>query len=531
LVLQLRTSKGAARDIGGSVRRGLLYNGVARVVLQLLAMASMVVLARLLSAEDYGLYALVTAISAFAALFIDMGFAASVVQTRTLDEKFLATAFWANLAMAVGTAVLTAALAWPLSQWFHSPELFGLTIVSAFTMLLSCNAVNVALLRRAMRFDIETSIAVAAAAASLVVTLGAAFLGAGAYSLVLGPVAERATNLLLSVWRVRWFPRHGPDRVSFDRMWSFGRGLTGFTFVNYWARNLDRFVIGRVLDVATLGYYNRAYNLMNLPASQISDVLSRIFFPAFSAMGNDLPRLRGAWLRVLRAAAMFGVPVGLAIVVSASTLVEALFGPGWEPVIPILQWFAGTIPFMVIGININPMYQALGQTGRQFRYGLVTAGLTIGFMLVGFFLGGVIGIAVATLIRAPLTLAINSRPLLRALGIRWRDAVVPFWRPLVVGAATMAAIAAVGVLAGGSGPWLRLGLMAAVGTLTWLTGVLLLERRLLEELLGRKVPLRPAALRRRQAPDGTPAAALAGAGPDAEPAWDGDTPKEGVRQA
>ena len=467
-----------------AVRRGLLAHTATKVVLQVMSIASIAVLARQLSPDDYGLTALTAVLMGFATLLTDMGIGAAVVQARRIDDRMLSTAFWLNASLCLVIAAVVAALAWPLSWFFNEPQLVGLTLVSASSMLLSINTVNVGLMRRSLRFDLEGALAIAASMVTIVVTIALALGGAGAYSLVLGPLAGGITTLVSTFATVRWVPRWCFDRAAARHIWGYSRGLTGFTIINYWARNADRVVIGKLIDVTSLGYYNRAYRLATIPTSQGASTLGRVFFPVLSRMADDVPRVARTWLTLVRLSVLIGLPMGIGLAVAADSLVVVFLGERWSPVAPLLVVMSATIPFLLVGVNMSPVYQALGRTGELFRTGLVTSILTIAFMLVGAY-WGVFGIVLAGLVRCPVTLSINARPVLRMLHLRWRDVLRPLWRAVVPGMAMAATMLGVQTVLDAEAPLWTLLAQVVAGCLVYGAGAWALNRALVREVLKR----------------------------------------------
>ena len=473
---------GTLRD---EVKRGLLAHTATKIVLQVLSIGSIAVLARLLSPSDYGLTALTAVFMGFATIFTDMGIGAAVVQSRRIDDRMLSTAFWLNAALCVLVAGIVAACAWPLAWFFDEPQLLGLTLIAASSMLLSINTVNIGLLRRSLRFDIEGTITITSSIVTILVTVGLAFAGFGAYSLVLGPLAGGTTTLLYTFARVRWFPQRCFDRAAAGRIWGFSKGLTGFTIINYWARNADRVVIGKLIDVTSLGYYNRAHRLATLPTSQGVSTLGRVFFPVMARMADDVPRVARTWLTLVRLSFLIGLPMGVGLAVAADSLVTVFLGEQWSPVVPLLEIMSATIPFLLVGVNMSPVYQALGRTGELFRTGLITSILTIAFMVAGSF-WGVVGIVLAGLIRCPITLFINARPVLQMLRLRWRDVLAPLWRAALPGGLMAGALQATEVLLASTDPVWTLSAQVVVGCLVYVCSAWLLNRPLVREVLQRR---------------------------------------------
>ncbi len=465
-----------------AARRGLFAHTATKLVLHVLTIGSIAVLARLLSPADYGLMALTAVFMGFATILTDMGLGAAVVQARRIDDRLLSTAFWLNAVLCLAVAAVVAALAWPISWFFGEPQLVGLTLVASLSMLISVNTVNVGLMRRSLRFDIEGTITIVSSVVTIVATIALALAGAGAYSLVVGPLAGGVTTLVCTFCTVRWSPGWCFDRTAARTLWGFSRGLTGFTIINYWSRNADRVIIGKLIDVTSLGYYNRANQLATLPTSQGVSTLGRVFFPVLSRMADDVPRMARAWLMLVRLSFLVGLPMGIGLAIAADSLVVVFLGPAWQPVVPLLEVMSATIPFLLVGVNMSPVYQAVGRTDQLFRTGLITSILTIVFMLTGSY-WGVLGIVLAGLIRCPITLGINAAPVLKMLRLRWRDVLAPLWRSAVPGAAMAAALVVVEAVLVAEAPPVTLSVQVAVGCLVYGSGAWFLNRALVREAL------------------------------------------------
>lgn len=475
-------------DVGGSmagrVRRGVAWTAGSRMIVQLMQLGATVVLARLLSPEAYGLAALVAVVTGFAAILVDLGIPAAVIQRRGLDARYLATAFWLNFGVGVLMAALVCASAVPVARFFDRPELVGLLLVASITFVLSLNAVHVAVLQRALAFGRISRMTLLTASVGMAVSIAAAAAGMGPVSLVLGPVAERLTSVIQVQLAVRWLPRARPSREAARDIWRFGRGLMGFNVVNYWVGSADRILIGKLVTVAAVGYYNRASNLMQLPLQQTTRALSNVFYPALAAMSEDLPRLRSAWLRLLRASWIVGVPAGVGLGLTAATLVGVVFDPRYEPVGPLLAVLSIGVPFLLVTSTTAPGYQAIGRTGLQFRLGMVNAVISVVALVVGV-QWGVMGVAVAWVVRTVIGTVVMAVPLLRLLGLGPRPVLASLWRAATAGVLMGAAVWGAVVATEGLALPLALGAQVVTGVLVYGAFAWLLERDTLRELLGR----------------------------------------------
>ena len=421
------------------VATGASWSAVASIGAQVIQFAGSLVLARLLTPADYGAMASVYVITGFAVLFFELGLAGAVVALRDPTEADLSTAFWIN---ALGGVVLTGVLAaaGPLvAAIFGDPRLVGLTPLAGLTFLVGVGSIHSALLARELRFRAIAAITASSAVAGMATTIGLAASGIGVYALALGPVAMSLTNSALSWAIVPWRPRRFIVRSALSRLWSFSGGQLGFNIVDYWGRNADNFMIGRWVGAASLGFYNKAYNLMLLPVQQVATVLGRVMFPALAAMKEDRARVAEGYRRALRMINLLTVPALVGLAGTAPGLVPLLWGDQWVDAVPFLVVLSLAGVPQCLSTSVTWLYQSQNRTGRMFRMGVVTSVLGLVLMVVGLVLGGAIGVAWAIFAREWLFVVPQLHVAGSLVGLRARR-VVRDGAPVLLVSAVMLAV-------------------------------------------------------------------------------------------
>jgi PST family polysaccharide transporter len=423
-----------------------------------------IAMARLLLPRQFGQAALVYSVAAFAQIFTDLGLSAAVVHARHVTEELLSSAFWLNALTGLGLTILVSALAFPLSAVYGQPQLVGLLIVVSLSFTLSCGAAQLALLERSFNFAriaiIETVAAVIGIAAAPV----AAVAGLGVYSLTVGPLLTAALLTAMLWATVRWRPRQWLDRTAVRELWTFSKGLVGFNAINYWSRNLDNLLLGGTVSSASLGEYNRSYNLMMIPVGQTGGVLMRVLYPALARMRDEPARMGRAWTRAVSAASgSFTLPIAVTMAATAPALVAVLYGPRWEGMVPVLQLLSLAAVPQIISSSVGGPYRAAGRTILLFRLGALSACSTVIAILAGLH-WGITGVATAILVNSWLLVPITVMPLARMFRLRLKDLL----RPVIAGWAPAIALAA-GELAvrflapGDLAPWAVLLFQLACG--------------------------------------------------------------------
>ena len=387
-------------DLAVQTATGLMWTTGAKVGQQLLQFVITVVLARLLVPADFGLVGLIAVFTGFATVLIDFGFSGALIQRTDIEPRHLSSAFWLNIATGAALTLVFAAAS-PGIAWFYGrPELLAIAAVWGIDFFLNAfSAVQGAIVQRSMRFRRLAVIETAATAGSGVIAIALASGGAGVWSLVafvLTGSLLRSTGLwLLTDWTPVW----SVDLGAIRDLWGFSLNLVGFNAINYWSRNGDNLIVGRVLGATALGIYSRAYTTMLMPLSNISAITARVMFPTLSRLQDEPARVRTIYLRSIRLIALVSFPMSVGLFVAARPFVLALFGPRWEAVIPILKILCISGFAQPIGATVGWIYQSQGRTDWMRRWGVWTTVVTVSAFAIGVH-WGIKGVAYAYAVRS-----------------------------------------------------------------------------------------------------------------------------------
>ncbi len=415
-----------------SVRGGAVVAAAqaAKLVLQ---MGTVMVLARLLSPDDFGLTGMAATLTGFLGLFRDAGLGTATVQRHEVTHEQLSTLFWINVAIGAGLAALTIALAPALVRFYGEPRLFWIVIVSGvafvFNGLLTQHG---ALMSREMRFATQARIDLSSLAISSAVGVVMAFLGWRYWSLVgmgvVGPIVSAA-----GVWlAVPWVP--GPPRRNCGvlSMLHFGGLATLNSFLVFLAWNTDNILLGRFWGPHALGLYGRAYQLATLPVQQWTGTLSGVALSGLSAIQHDADRLSRSFLRAYSLLLSVTLPIAITCPLFAEEIIHVLLGPKWMEVAPIFRLLA---PTSLVFASANPLSWLVMSTGRVGRAVSITAATTP-VVIIGIVLGlshGPTGVALGysaamVLIIIPITAWSKH-----GTGITWSDLWKGVRMPLLAG--------------------------------------------------------------------------------------------------
>lgn len=413
-----------------SVRGGAITM-IAQLSKFVMQFGSVVVLARLLEPEDYGLLGMVTVVMGFVGIFKDLGLSMATIQRAEVTHAQISTLFWLNVAISSGVMLLTVALA-PAIAWFYKePRLINITLVLAIGFIFGGLTVqHQALLRRQMRLAALAKIEILTMILSIATAISLAWLGYGYWALVAMQLMMSIGNCV-GVWLMcGWRPGLPQPNSGVGPMLAFGGWSTGFTIVNYFTRNLDNLLIGKYWGPQELGLYAQAYKLLVLPIRQINNPLSTVAVPGLCSLQSQPERYRYYYGKALQLMVMVGMPIVLFMLVDAHKLINNLLGTQWQDAVIIFRAL-GPIAFLAtFNVATGWVFVSMGRTDRQFRWNIVTSSLTV----IGFFIGvqwGALGVAIAasttlSFLRYPTIVYCYKSSYLTVpylLGILWRPAI------------------------------------------------------------------------------------------------------------
>jgi O-antigen/teichoic acid export membrane protein len=325
----------------------------------------------------------------------DLGTGSAIIQRATITDRLLSSLFWVNFMMGLLLALLVTGGGPVMAAFFHTPILIPiLAVLSSSFWLTSCGIVHSSLLSREMQYKKLAIVDLGSAFLSYLVALGFAYSGFGVWSLVFANVANALSATLLYWLFSGWRPRLLFDKGEVKTVLGFSLNLSGFILFNYFSRNADNIIVGRVRGQAELGDYQMAYNLMLTPLQNISAMISQVTFPAFSRIQDDNDRFRSAYVRQSMIVGLITFPMMAGMGVLADPLIRAVLGAKWTGAITIFEILAPVGLVQSVVTLTGQIYMAKARTDIMFRWGLATSAILVTAFLVGVRFGAA-GVAAA----------------------------------------------------------------------------------------------------------------------------------------
>lgn len=352
----------AARALGGAAWQTASIS--IQAVLQLVVLG---VLARHVTPREFGLIAVSQVFTGILQLVAEGGFWASVVQLPTLTRRHLRAVYGMSAVFSVALVGVAWAAAPLFARFFHSAELtLLLRVMSVYVVLTGWGMVSRARLERELDFRALFRIDMAAFLAGYVaVAIAGALLGWGVWALA-GAILARAafTTLMVSVARPPVFGT-GFGRAELRDVFGFGVGFTLGRVLDYFAWQADYLVVGRWQGVGPLGFYQRGYELMELPGRYLGKIAEKVLFASMAQLQTRREALASAFLRSVEISSLMVLPVTVWMALTAPEVVRLLYGDGWAQVVPLLQILLLTPLFRTSGRVAESLSRATGVVYRS----------------------------------------------------------------------------------------------------------------------------------------------------------------------
>jgi polysaccharide transporter, PST family len=436
-----------AKTTAGHSRRALrsgVLSIVARGVNAVVQIGSVLFLARLLSPEDYGVVAMMTAITGFGPLLVDLGTRDAIVQRQRITEGEVSALFWMTLAIGIGCALAVASSGALIARFYGEPRLTSIALVSSLAFIgnaLQCQ--HYALMRRGMMFQELAVVEVGSNLVGAAIAVALAFTGYSYWALVIRPVA---TTFLLSgslFVLTRWLPTRPTFTSGVKDMVKFGLNLTGFTMTDFFTRSSDRIGLGYRVGATGLGYYQNAMFVYDNIIDLIASPLHNVAVASLSKLRGDMTEFRRLWAKALTTLTFFAMPVFGVLAVTSRDVIVLMLGSKWSSAGVLLSILALRGIPQSVERTLGWLHITADRTDRWMRWGLVAIAVHLVALAIGLPFGPM-GVVVAFVI-VMFALCIPALVYAgRPLNIGLRDIIA------AIGPQTVGSLAAVAI-----GFWLR----------------------------------------------------------------------------
>lgn len=341
----------------------LLWNTIDKVFAQISYAVTGIVLANLLSVEDFGLIGIILAFAAFANIFIDSGFSVALIQKKEITSKDYSTIFLFNLGVSISLYVLLFLAAPSIADFYGDTRLVALSRVLFFNIiLLSLGLVQTSMLMRSMKMRQLTIANIISLTVSGALALFLAFSGYGVWALVIQTLSLSLCRSIVLWIGSRWRPEPVFCKASFRSIFAVGSHVLMSSFINTFFQNIYSLIIGTWYSLKELGYYTQADKWSKMGVMGMSQIIGFSLFPALSSIQQDEERMRRVFGKMNRMTSYLAFPLFIGLVVVAQPLFQLFFGSKWDASILLFQLLTAKGIFFIFTSLLNNYIMATGKT-------------------------------------------------------------------------------------------------------------------------------------------------------------------------
>ena len=319
---------------------GVKWTTVSSVIVAVLQLVQLALLARFLDPSAFGLMAIVMVVIGFSQVFLDMGISNAIIHHQKITKDQLSTLYWVNILAGFILFVIISIVAPYIADFYKEVELSKLIRLVGFSFLIQPFGQQFMVLwQKEMRFSEIAKIDVVNKSIALIVSVYFAYYGYGVYALVYGTLAGMVSQTIQFMYK--GLQEYKPDFVfkirDIKEFLSFGAFQMGEKTINYFNRELDTLLIGKLLGSEALGIYTISKQLIMRPAQIINPIITKVAFPLMAKVQKDTLRLKNIYLKIVRYISSVNFSIYMLIFIFANDIVLILFGEAWLGAVDIVQ--------------------------------------------------------------------------------------------------------------------------------------------------------------------------------------------------
>lgn len=367
---------------------GLFWSFSETGINQLVHLVIGIILARLLSPDEFGLIGMIIIFIAVSQSFIDSGFSQALIRKTDCKQKDYATVFYFNVLVGILFYLILFFLSPSISQFFNEPILRDLARVLGLVLIINSFAIiQRTILIKNINFKLQAKITLSSSVLSGIIGITLAYNGFGVWSLAVQIILNQLFIATLLWIFNRWLPTLEFSKQSFKEMFSFGSKLLASGLIDTTYRNIYYLIIGKFFSATDLGYYTRADHFSRIPSRNINASVSRVTYPVLSQLQHEPSKLKAGYKKIIKSIMLINFSVMLGMAAVARPMVLTLIGEKWLSSVPFLQLLCiVSMMYPLHALNLN-ILKVKGRSDLFLRLEIIKKGLAIPVILIGIFIG------------------------------------------------------------------------------------------------------------------------------------------------
>lgn len=346
------------------------------------------VLARLLSPEEYGLISIIVIFISVFNTIVDSGFSNALIRKVDVTDIDYSTVFWTNILVSIVLFFALFFSAPAIARFFSQPQLLPLTKVMSCVIIINALAIiQRTILIKNLDFKTQTKVSVISSLISGGLGIVMALFGFGVWSLVAQQISRQLLNSLFLWVFTKWVPHLAFSVQSFKVLFGFSWKLLVSGLIDTIWKEIYQVVIGKFYSPAILGQYTRAQQFGSIFSSNLTSVVQRVSYPVLSEIQDDKERLKNAYRKVIKVTMLVTFCCMLGLAAIAKPMIVTLIGEQWLPAVPFLQIIClNMMLYPLHAINLN-MLQVQGRSDLFLKLEIIKKLIAVGPLLLGIFIG------------------------------------------------------------------------------------------------------------------------------------------------
>lgn len=388
--------------------KGTIWSAVQKFSVMGISFVANILLARMLTPDDFGCVAMLAIFLVISDTFMDSGLGSAIIQKKNLSNGDASTVFYFNFGVAIVLYIILFVCAPFISGFYRTPILTLLLRIQSLVLIInSFSVVQRNLLRKKLEFRKLANANIMASIMSLAVAISMAWVGCGIWSLVGQQLTISLICSIMLWYQSDWRPHAEFNKASFKRLFSFGSFIFLSNLINNIGNNIQSLIIGRAFNAGILGYYIQAKKLEEIGSTTISSIIDQVSYPAMSARQDDHSKLVEVMRKIVKMIAFMSIPLMVLLSILGKPIILLCFGDKWMQSIPYFQilCFAG-IAVCLQGVSYYAV-AAIGKSKAIFLWTIIKRGVSLGLLIAGVVVWGMTGLLIAIVLGTHFVLLCN----------------------------------------------------------------------------------------------------------------------------
>lgn len=457
------------------VTHSVFWLGGSNAFSQAITWVFTILIARILSPDDYGLMAMSSIYIGFADALNEFGIGAAVIQKKDITEEEIRSTYLISIGMGISLTLISVLIAPLLAAFFHEPRLTLILYALSATFIISAaKNIQQSVMNRHMRFKDIARIEVICKVVTSIVSYICALHGAGVWTLVIAFLLFNAAQAIIYAFCERQRPGKISDITAIKEIFRFGLQVMLARIITILSQRTDMLIISKMINAQVLGVYSLSMSLANKPLDKILSILNQVLFPVFSQAQHDTQRIRQYFTKTFELELLIMLPIYVFIMLAAEPLVIVILGEKWAGIMLPLKMFGAAGMFMFFASYCSMVVTSLGRPRMHLFFSLSLYACMVSSMLVFVDFYGFFGILLSWVTVYPVVTTIYLIIVTRMVELPFKTFIRCFRTPALA-SGTMGFFIA-GTLLLPLYPWLLLSCMMCIGAISYITALLIFDR-------------------------------------------------------